>query len=129
MKRLILILFLSVVSLGAAQDSSKVIEHRRETNPVKIVASLALRFYRNFITTQDNQECQFNPSCSKYAVLVYRRDNPLKATLETGDRLLRCNPFAYKYYPADSTGHLVNPPREKRSRNQKAGKNKKGTRR
>ena len=124
MRRLILMLFLSVVSLGVAQEPSKAIEHRRETNPVKIVASLALRFYRNFITTQDNQECQFNPSCSKYAVIVYKKNNPLRATLKTGDRLLRCNPFAYKYYPADSTGHLVDTPGEKKAANKMKEKRK-----
>ena len=66
-----------------------------------------LNLYQKNITTQDAQECQFNPSCSEFAIRSFSYYNPLKATLMTSDRLLRCNPFAYNQYPIDFKGYLI----------------------
>jgi len=37
--------------------------------------------------------CRFHPTCSTYALEVYRRHNPVRATALTAWRLLRCQPF------------------------------------
>ncbi len=76
-------------------------------NGISVCADWALSSYQHYITTQDAQECQFHPGCSDFARLSYAKRNPFLATLITSDRLQRCNPFAHKYYPKDSTGHLV----------------------
>jgi len=78
-------------------------------NGMAICADWTLLLYQYFITTQDAQECQFNPGCSDYSRLAFQNRNPLSALLMTSDRLQRCNPFAQKYYPVDSIGHLEDP--------------------
>ncbi|MCD6531270.1 membrane protein insertion efficiency factor YidD [bacterium] len=76
-------------------------------NGVSVMALAFLNLYQKRITTQDAQKCQFRIGCSQFSKLSFMRHNPFMALLMTSDRLQRCNPFAHKYYPADSTGHLV----------------------
>ena len=38
--------------------------------------------------------CKYHPSCSAYASLAYRRHGPVRGTLKTAWRLLRCNPWS-----------------------------------
>ncbi len=78
-------------------------------NGMAVCADWTLVLYKNFITTQDAQKCQFNPGCSDYSRMAFQYRNPLSALLITSDRLQRCNPFAQKYYPVDSTGYLEDP--------------------
>ncbi len=79
----------------------------RYLNGASVMALALLNLYQKGITTQDAQECQFHPGCSEFAKLSFLKHNPFTALLMTSDRLQRCNPFARNYYPADSTGHLV----------------------
>lgn len=82
-----------------------------ETNPIKLVLHGMLYIYQSYITTQDNQECQFKPSCSAFAVRALSIADPVQATLMVADRLQRCNPFAHYYYKKASDNlHLLDPP-------------------
>lgn len=80
---------------------------KREVNPVKMFAQVLLGAYSRFVSSQDSKNCQFKPSCSAYAKDAFRKNNPVKASLLTSDRLLRCHPLAGKYYPKDGDGHLL----------------------
>jgi len=75
-------------------------------NSLSLTGDLLLSLYQGYITGQDAQQCQFGMGCSKFARIAFRMRNPLTAILMTSDRLLRCNPFARTYYPADSLGYL-----------------------
>ncbi|MGB9561450.1 MAG: membrane protein insertion efficiency factor YidD [bacterium] len=82
-----------------------------ETNPFKFLFKGFLYIYQRFITTQDNQECQFNPSCSAFAVKALEISGPIQALLMTADRVQRCNPFAHYYYRKTPDGlYLYDPP-------------------
>jgi putative component of membrane protein insertase Oxa1/YidC/SpoIIIJ protein YidD len=116
-------LFINIIAQSLYSDCnankpSKSIYNKKvetqETNPIKIVAQSLLNIYRKFITTQDNRDCQFAPSCSKYSQEAYKLYNPVCASLMTFDRLLRCNPLAYKYYKCDKNGYLCDPVRKKK---------------
>ncbi len=86
----------------------------RETNPVKIVAHSAIRFYQVFISPGQGDVCNFYPSCSRYAQQSIRRYGPGLGILMAADRLMRCNPGAYKYfdryYPGIREGRMIDPP-------------------
>jgi|GEM_PF-2011606 len=87
------------------------VEFKNETNPLKLFLNGLLYIYRNFITNQDVQECQFEPSCSKFALLSLKIADPFQALLMVSDRFQRCNPFAYMYYKKAYDGlHLYDPP-------------------
>jgi putative membrane protein insertion efficiency factor len=88
-------------------ENKRIALKEREINPVRIAVKGLLKFYQKFITTQDNHECQFKPGCSSYAMQAFNLYNPIKATLMTSDRLLRCNPLAIDYYPKDQDGFLI----------------------
>ncbi|MFP4458002.1 MAG: membrane protein insertion efficiency factor YidD [Candidatus Zixiibacteriota bacterium] len=89
--------------IGKAQKD----RNTNATNPVKMLADLLFRLYSRFITPQDDQKCQFELSCSAYARKAFRCQNPVKAALMTSDRLLRCNPVAYKYYGKNQNEQLI----------------------
>ncbi len=76
-------------------------------NPLSLFAHLFLKLYAKYITTQDNHECQFKPSCSAYSQEAFSLYDPVQATLMTSDRLLRCNPTAHLHYPKDREGYLI----------------------
>lgn len=57
---------------------------------------LAIKFIKYYQTNKSNQKkwCKFHPSCSNYALEAYEKFNFFYASLLTGYRILRCNPFS-----------------------------------
>jgi len=60
-----------------------------------------IRIYQKAISTQDLPSCAFHPSCSRFAFAAINEFGIVKGVLLAGDRLMRCNPFAFPYYPFD----------------------------
>ncbi|MCK4639728.1 MAG: membrane protein insertion efficiency factor YidD [Candidatus Marinimicrobia bacterium] len=60
-----------------------------------------IRIYQKGISSQDLPSCVFHPSCSRFAFGAIKQYGVFKGILLAGDRLLRCNPFAHKYYQFD----------------------------
>ncbi|MBU4444050.1 membrane protein insertion efficiency factor YidD [bacterium] len=60
-----------------------------------------IRIYQKGISSQDLPSCVFHPSCSRFAFGSIEQYGVLKGILLASDRLLRCNPFAPKYYQFD----------------------------
>ncbi len=67
------------------------------SNPTSKKVPLLLRFYRNYITNQDGNGCQFNPTCSVYAVRKIKEKGLFLGLLEGADRLCRCGHHLYLY--------------------------------
>lgn len=86
----------------------------KETNPVKLAAHSALRFYQVFISPGQGEVCNFYPTCSRFAQQSIRKYGPAAGILMAADRLMRCNPGAYKYYdryyPGIRDGRMIDPP-------------------
>lgn len=97
---------------SADSTHEPIIKKENTTNPVSLLAHLFLNLYQKFVTTQDNQSCQFRPSCSSYSKKAFSSHDPLQATLMTSDRLLRCNPAAHLHYPKNDSGYLIDPVKE-----------------
>ena len=60
-----------------------------------------IRIYQQAISTQDLPSCMFHPSCSRFAFDALREFGSVRGYLLAADRLLRCSPFTYLYYPFD----------------------------
>ena len=50
-----------------------------------------LRFYKRFISPLFPPACRFYPSCSEYATLCFRFENPFTALFKSIARILQCN--------------------------------------
>jgi uncharacterized protein len=84
------------------QDNSREPErsfHFLSNSLRKLPFTGAIRFYQRFITQQDNQACQFYPSCSHFGFQAVAECGAIQGILMTSDRLLRCNSWASGHYP------------------------------
>lgn len=72
------------------------------------VALLIIRFYQLAISPHFNGCCRFEPCCSEYGIIAFRRFGFLKAFKLTLSRLLRCRPGGpYGYDPVPQEAPLV----------------------
>ncbi|SQB97731.1 Protein YidD [Helicobacter fennelliae] len=68
---------------------------------LRYVVIVALRGYKLLLSPLLPQSCRLYPTCSHYAQLVAKYQNPLFAPFQVCYRLLLCQPFCKKYihYP------------------------------
>ncbi len=64
------------------------------TSMLTWILQLPIRLYQRLISPWKPRTCRFHPSCSQYALEALGRHGPIKGTLLTAWRLLRCQPFA-----------------------------------
>lgn len=67
----------------------------------KSSALVWIRIYQKGISSQDLPSCVFHPSCSRFAFGAIEKYGLIKGILLAGDRLMRCNPFAFRHYEFD----------------------------
>ena len=63
---------------------------------VKKIILLPIYIYRYFISAIFPPCCRFVPSCSSYAIDVFKNHNFVKAFILTIVRIIKCNPFCKK---------------------------------
>lgn len=84
-----------------------------ETSEIKMLAMGMIRFYQNFISSQQDNRitCVFTPSCSRFGFAAIQKYGAFYGILITSDRLQRCNSFALSHrYPIDlQSGKLIDP--------------------
>lgn len=66
---------------------------RRGGSPAAALAVLLIRGYRRFISPLLGDRCRFYPSCSQYAIVVFREWGFFKGAWLTLRRLLKCGPW------------------------------------
>ena len=59
----------------------------------KQLAIALIRGYQRCLSPLLTPSCRFEPSCSQYGVEALRERGLLRGSLQTGWRLLRCNPL------------------------------------
>jgi putative component of membrane protein insertase Oxa1/YidC/SpoIIIJ protein YidD len=75
---------------------------KENENEFKIIFSFFYLAYKEFISSQDEDVCNFNPSCSTYMIESIKKKGLITGILNGFDRLTRCNPFIKEdYYPKD----------------------------
>ncbi|WP_390642857.1 membrane protein insertion efficiency factor YidD [Gimesia benthica] len=61
--------------------------------PLRLFLAIkSLRWYRKYISPKIGSRCVFEPSCSHYAELAFRKKGMIKGMVLTIRRLLRCRP-------------------------------------
>ncbi len=81
-----------------------------ETNEIRIGVQYLFLFYKNFLSSQDNQNCSFSPSCSNYCLQAIRKRGVISGTMSAFDRLTRCNYLSPENYSIDyKSGRLLDP--------------------
>ena len=58
----------------------------------------AIYAYRFTLSPFLGGQCRFHPTCSRYALEAYREHGPVRGSMLTARRLLRCHPFGGKGY-------------------------------
>ncbi len=70
-------------------------------HPKYIMINL-IKVYQLLLSPYLGNRCRFEPSCSSYAIAIYRKKGFILGTLKTIWRILRCNPFSRGGYdPAE----------------------------
>ncbi|MBN1981694.1 MAG: membrane protein insertion efficiency factor YidD [Chitinivibrionales bacterium] len=81
-----------------------------ESREFIVVAHLLLSSYQKFVSSQNGDQCTFQPSCSQFSREAFDVADPLQATLTTLDRLTRCHGIYPQVYPTDSvSGKNIDP--------------------
>jgi putative membrane protein insertion efficiency factor len=71
-----------------------------QTNPISMLLVAIINVYQRVFSAQEGSAtCQFRPSCSHFGALAIKKYGAVQGTLMTGDRMLRCNPWAQGSYP------------------------------
>lgn len=98
-------LSLSVVNTQEVENSSFKQKYQEALKDVDSEYKLALNgvffVYKEFLSSQDGDNCSFTPSCSEYAVRAVKQKGLLKGTVMFFDRYTRCNSLSKEYYKKD----------------------------
>ncbi|WP_124054484.1 membrane protein insertion efficiency factor YidD [Arcanobacterium ihumii] len=63
-------------------------------NPVSHVFIALIQWYQRTISAGTPRRCKYQPTCSQYAVEAIQKHGPIKGTLLSSWRILRCNPWS-----------------------------------
>jgi len=73
----------------------------KEFNTLSFIFKSAIKIYQFTLSGMQGDVCNFEPSCSNYAMEAIEEYGPILGTILAADRLERCNPFTFtniKYY-------------------------------
>ena len=80
-------------------------------NPAALSGLAAIGLYQLLISPALGNNCQFLPSCSRYALRAIAARGLVNGAIMGAERVSRCHPFAILYgYPASPEGFLTDPP-------------------
>jgi putative component of membrane protein insertase Oxa1/YidC/SpoIIIJ protein YidD len=82
-------------------------EHR--VKPPSDPAASAIGFYQSYISELRDGDCQFIPSCSRYAREAIEAKGLILGSALAADRLVRCNGSARHFHDRDPSGRLIDP--------------------
>ncbi len=52
-----------------------------------------IQLYQRYLSPFLGETCRFHPTCSHYAIIALQQYGPVKGSLKTVWRILRCNPL------------------------------------
>ncbi len=65
--------------------------------PVNRFPIFLIYVYQHIVSPNQPDVCNFSPSCSHYGMQAIKKYGPIKGAIMIGDRLVRCNPNAWKF--------------------------------
>ncbi|NQY67056.1 MAG: membrane protein insertion efficiency factor YidD [Flavobacteriales bacterium] len=124
MKYSIALIFSLLPAIVFAQSSSDIAafktapveqeDHHKHIQEYNGEAKMFLGFmflgYKRFISSQDGSRCNFNPSCSVYAVQAIQDQGIILGVINFFDRFARCNNFSPNQYEKDYASRLFYDP-------------------
>ena len=72
----------------------------KEFMPLKEIEKLSIRLYQILLSDQQGDVCNFEPTCSHFALMAIERYGAFWGILMAADRLERCHPYSFSYVPA-----------------------------
>ena len=128
MKRIAIVIFCLLPLKGLAQNSEDLkrfdnfFEEKKHVhiwndqlknnkNEISFIFSALFVMYKEYISSQDVDNCVFTPSCSVYAIESLKKKGIIIGYFDAIDRLTRCNPGRNKNMSIDPvTGKYFDPP-------------------
>lgn len=83
---------------------------KNSDNEFQIMFSGLYWFYKEFISSQDEGNCQFWPSCSEFGLLAIQQQGAFIGIINTFDRLMRCNGLSPELYEVHPERRLLKDP-------------------
>lgn len=80
---------------------------KNNKNGVQHVFSFLFLGYKAFFSSQDNNHCSFEPSCSEYAIYSLKKHGFFIGVMAACDRLLRCNGLNAEQYEYNEVTELL----------------------
>ncbi len=71
---------------------------KKDKNEIQMSGYTLFHIYKNYVTTQDGNQCNFIPSCSSYCSQALHKHGPIKGTVMSFDRLARCHGLSPQKY-------------------------------
>ena len=112
MKKIILIIFISIISAQVKYPADSLLESDNISYMRKIFIYPITRWQR--ISYNSNIfNCQFYPSCSNFCALSLKDNGLIMGSIIGADRIIRCNPSAFYYHQKingaynDTDGRLI----------------------
>jgi len=82
-----------------------------EVSEMKMAFLGLIRLYQIIISSQDKSVCNFTLSCSRFGMAAIQKFGVFHGIPMASDRILRCQGFGRRYYPADAkTGLAIDLP-------------------
>jgi putative membrane protein insertion efficiency factor len=82
-------------------------EAKNNKNEYEVVISALFLGYKQFISSQDDSNCSFTPSCSEYAVQAIKKQGFILGLFNFFDRFARCNGLSPEDYAFHKKAHLL----------------------
>lgn len=99
------VLFISINAKGQNSPSFEYLILSKTVASIKYQPSQSsfkknylLRFYKNYFSSQDGNNCSFYPSCSKYTSESIKQKGWFMGSLAAFDRISRCNGHNQQWY-------------------------------
>ncbi|MFN4256068.1 MAG: membrane protein insertion efficiency factor YidD [Saprospiraceae bacterium] len=80
---------------------------RQNPNELQLVFSGLFLFYKSFISSQDQNRCNFHPSCSEFGLQAIKKLGFVRGAVCTFDRMSRCNGLSPELYEVDLNRKLL----------------------
>jgi uncharacterized protein len=82
-------------------------DSRKNPNELQAILSGLFLFYKTVLSSQDQNRCNFHPSCSEYGLQAVKKLGMVRGVICTFDRLSRCNGLSPELYEADMQKKLL----------------------
>lgn len=76
-----------ITKFGITQSNNAFVKY----NPVTLTLSSVMFMYQKWVSPQISSNCYYQPTCSRYGVLLFKEFGLIKGTLATADRMMRCD--------------------------------------